>query len=180
MKVQIRQGVFETNSSSTHAISVMSYDKNSLIIPEEICFHLNSEFGWEFRKYNDRWSKADYLWLLICNKYDKSSDKDKLDDIKKHIKNVLKNAGVKTVNFETGGYINPSWNPNDDNMYMDFDGYIDHASDAYGFIDILLNDDELLLSYLFNNTSCIETGNDNSDVVVGYVDDAVVKYYKGN
>ena len=27
LKVQVRQGVFETNSSSTHAISIMSYSE---------------------------------------------------------------------------------------------------------------------------------------------------------
>ena len=27
LKVQVRQGVFETNSSSTHAISIMPYDE---------------------------------------------------------------------------------------------------------------------------------------------------------
>ena len=42
MKVQVRNGVFETNSSSTHAISVCAFDINKHEIPETVVFETDS------------------------------------------------------------------------------------------------------------------------------------------
>jgi len=36
MKVQIRQGVFETNSSSTHSLSIISKEQSDLLDKEEL------------------------------------------------------------------------------------------------------------------------------------------------
>ena len=54
MKTQIRRGVFETNSSSTHAISIMEYGDfvkedwyTAYNVPEKVKFGLQGEFGWE-------------------------------------------------------------------------------------------------------------------------------------
>lgn len=41
---QIRQNVFETNSSSTHAISIMTYDKDKLNIPKTVKFDTDMKF----------------------------------------------------------------------------------------------------------------------------------------
>lgn len=39
MKVQVRQGVFETNSSSTHSLSIISKEQSDLLDKGEIYIH---------------------------------------------------------------------------------------------------------------------------------------------
>ena len=183
MKVQIRQGVFETNSSSTHAISVAGYypeDWNlSYKVPEKIHFALDQEFGWEFDTYDDTESKAAYLWLIICDMYSDVKDLDKLKEIREHIENILHNAGVQEVTFDMGSYKECSWR-NDDSLYLDYPGYIDHSYDAYDFAKALLENDEMLLAYLLDSDSCVATGNDNDDRGINYAYDAIFSVYKGN
>ena len=182
MKTQIRQSVFETNSSSTHAISVASFypeDWNvSYKVPEKVHFALDQEFGWEFETYEDTNSKAAYLWLIICNMYNDVKDLDELKAVKAHLEKVLTNAGVKEVTFDMGKY-KESWR-NDGSMYMEYSGYIDHSYDAYEFAKTLLNNDEMLLAYLFDSDSCVATGNDNSDEEVFESKHVKWVYRKGN
>ena len=58
MKRQIRQGVFETNSSSTHAICISKdHDTSKLKLPDSVSFD-HGEFGWECRKLRHVWEKS--------------------------------------------------------------------------------------------------------------------------
>lgn len=183
MKVQIRQGVFETNSSSTHAISVAGYypeDWNpSYRVPEKIHFALDQEFGWEFETYEDTDSKAAYLWLIICDMHSDAKDLDDLKAVREHIENVLYNAGVQEVTFDMGSYKECSWG-DDGSLYLDYPGYIDHSYEAYDFAKALLENDEMLLAYLLDSDSVIGTGNDNSDEDPYESEDAKWIYRKGN
>lgn len=182
MKVQIRQGVFETNSSSTHAISVVGYfpeDWNpGYKVPEKVHFALDQEFGWEFETYDDTDSKAAYLWLIICDMHSDVKDLDKLKEVRAHIENVLHNAGVQEVTFDMGNYTE-SWR-NDGSLYLNYPGYIDHCYEAYDFAKALLENDEMMLAYLLDNDSCVATGNDNSDEDVYESAFAKWIYRKGN
>ena len=182
MKTQVRQGVFETNSSSTHAISVASFypeDWNiSYKVPEKVHFALDKEFGWEFETYEDTYSKAAYLWLIICDMYSDIKDIDKLKAAKAHIEEVLTNAGVKEVTFDMGSY-KESWR-NDGSLYLKYSGYIDHSYEAFEFAKILLEKDDMLLSYLLDSDSCVATGNDNCDEEVFESKYAKWVYRKGN
>ena len=182
MKTQIRQGVFETNSSSTHAISVASFypeDWNvSYKVPEKVHFALDEEFGWEIETYDDVDSKAAYIWLLICDMYSDIKDIDKLKVAKAHIEEVLTNAGVKEVTFDMGSY-KESWR-NDGSLYLEYSGCIDHSYEAYDFAKTLLENDEMLLAYLFDSDSCVATGNDNCDEEVFESKYAKWVYRKGN
>lgn len=183
MKVQIRQSVFETNSSSTHAISVASFfpeDWNiSYKVPDKVHFSLDREFGWEFETYDDIASKAAYLWLIICDMHSDAKDLDDLKAVKTHIEKVLTNAGVKEVTFDMGSYKECTWRK-DGSMYLDYSGYIDHSYDAHEFAKTLLENDEMLLAYLFDSDSCVATGNDNDDAEVFENKDAKWVYRKGN
>ena len=59
MNRKIRQGVFETNSSSTHSICIVK--TADIRIPASL--HLTmGEFGWECENYNDSETKASYLY----------------------------------------------------------------------------------------------------------------------
>lgn len=182
MKVQIRQGVFETNSSSTHAISVVDYypeDWNSNYkVPEKVHFSLDNQFGWEFDTYTDTDSKAAYLWLIICDMHSDVKDREELKSIRDHIESVLLNAGVQEVTFDMGKY-KESWR-DDGSLYLDYPGYIDHSYEAYDFAKVLLDNDEMLLAYLFDSCSAIGTGNDNSDEYPYESEDAKWVYRKGN
>ena len=64
MQTQIRRGVFETNSSSVHSISIIKDDfKGSL--PKKFTIDCNGEFGWEVDTYDCPISKAAYLYQAI-------------------------------------------------------------------------------------------------------------------
>ena len=176
MKIQVRQGVFETNSSSTHAISIAS-PQELFTIPETIKFTSDKEFGWEVELYDDYLSKAAYLWLTIISNYSDISYESKIIEYKEKLTEILWNAGVKNVEFDDNTYTESSWNKG--YMYLDIDGYIDHTPDIR-FIDDLIDEPELLISFLFNPNSVIETGNDNDDYSPGFRDDAVATFWKSN
>ena len=183
LKTQIRQGVFETNSSSTHAISIADYGDyvnkdwyTEYNVPEKVHFGLNHEFGWEFASHCDVESKAAYFWITCCNEYCYLDEKHNLDDIKATVTEWLTEAGVKEVTFDMGGYHECSWDK--DRMYMHFDGYIDHSD--FDFAELLLSNKKILLSYIFNTNSVVNTGNDNDDADVEYTDNAKWTFWKGN
>ena len=176
MKVQIRQGVFETNSSSTHAISICEYHSN-VELPEVIKFESNQEFGWEFENYTDVYSKANYLWLAICYMYDTPKDEDKFLEAKATLTQYLERIGVR-AEFEKIDYKESPWNP--EKRYLEMEGYIDHPEDLYEMVDALLEDPELLYGYLFNDHSMVSTGNDNDDRSIDYAENAIFSVYKGN
>ena len=73
MKRQIRSGVFETNSSSTHSIAI---PKKSVVAGEYISFSIG-KFGWE----NDCVDTANYLYTAILEQNDRDELLDKLKDI---------------------------------------------------------------------------------------------------
>jgi hypothetical protein len=174
--IQIRQGVFETNSSSTHAISICEYRSN-VELPEVVKFESNQDFGWEFENYTDVYSKANYLWLAICYKYNEPEQEDEFLNAKATLAQHLERIGVR-AEFEKLDYIESSWNP--ERSYLEMKGYIDHPGDLYEMVDALLEDPNLLYGYLFNDNSMISTGNDNDDRRIDYAENAIFSVYKGN
>lgn len=150
---QIRQNVFETNSSSTHSICVA---KNATLdIPDSLYFEFG-EFGWEHGILQSMEDKASYLYTGLMRT-------DKEEDFLKIVE-ILKEKGIE-VSYET-----------------DFDnGYIDHAYELFNFLEDVVNDTNKLMNYLFSDLSFILTGNDNSDNDVDiHVDYEYDEYYKGN
>ena len=175
--IQIRQGVFETNSSSTHAISIAPYTKD-IQVPEYFKFSHDREFGWERATYQDAETKAAYLWVAACSQYDSIKNKDTLLRIKAELTRILMEYGVKTVIFQDAEYVKSKYY--DDREYLDINGYIDHSGELDGWVDDLIDEPELVISYLFNNKSQVMTGNDNDDDGVSFTSDAVYTIYKGN
>ena len=173
--IQIRQGVFETNSSSTHAISICEFHSN-IELPEVVLFETNQDFGWEFEDYTDVYSKANYLWLAICYKYSTLGDEDELIRAKATLTQYLERIGVR-AEFEDRRYVEYDWL---DDKYIDMRGYIDHPDDLYELVDAVLERPELLYGYLFNSESMVSTGNDNSERDVSYADNAIFSVSKGN
>lgn len=62
----IRSNTFETNSSSTHSITIDTVNYKNKQIPQEITIPCG-EFGWEFKKFNDFLTKASYFLTLSQN-----------------------------------------------------------------------------------------------------------------
>lgn len=63
MKI-VRHGVFETNSSSSHSISVSDdVEKYETLYPNEdgVLVFEGGEYGWGYETYNDAESKANYV-----------------------------------------------------------------------------------------------------------------------
>lgn len=158
MKRQIRQGAFETNSSSTHALNVFNGYRNDYYIPESITVR-PGEFGWECDTYSSPEDKLAYLYTWMLGVMSKEEAQEKLTLL-------LEQAGVKEVEFENcGGY----WE----------DGYIDHSEDLYsGDLTELL--DKYFVDYVFNSASYVETGNDNDYEDVSEDPRADWSFYKGN
>lgn len=158
MKRQIRQGVFETNSSSTHSICIAK--DVELSTPDQIHFEFG-EFGWECRTLKSIEQKASYLYTgMIAEGRD--------DDFSKLLK-ILKSKGID-VSFEEKRS-NNSWD----------NGYVDHSDELKEFIDAICKDEGKFMRFLFSPLSFIITGNDNDDedvdIKVSYPCD---EYYKGN
>ena len=139
---QIRNGVFETNSSSCHSICIQK-DKN-ITLPNSIYFGIG-EYGWEF----DCVDTASYLYTLILNSGDKE---EKLNTLK----NILDKHNI-SYTFE-GAKLEEYW----DGTKGLNTGYVDHGYEAADFVEAVLNDEDLLLRCLFGADSCVYTGNDNS------------------
>lgn len=151
---QIRKGVFETNSSSTHSICIAK--DCEITIPSKIYFRFG-EFGWEEGTLQSVEEKASYLYTGLIN-CKRESD----------FENVLAILEKYNINTEC------------EKRGID-EGYIDHAGYLYQFLNDICSDEKKLLNFLFSDLSFILTGNDNSssdvDIKVNYQHD---KYFKGN
>lgn len=142
MKRQIRRSVFETNSSSTHAICISKTDVDKSSFPDHVSF-THGEFGWEVEEYSDLWSKASYLYQAICSCY----RYDEREAATNKIADMLRDYNISC-----------SFEPDKNTMWGD--GYIDHGYETKDFVEAVLNDSDKLLRYLFGN-SLVITGNDN-------------------
>lgn len=164
---QIRQNVFETNSSSTHSICIA---KNAeLTIPNALHFDFG-EFGWECDTLYTIDEKASYLYTgLIAN--NRKEDANKIFDL-------LKLKGID-VTFEEANLVESEYIKG--YFYYENAGYVDHPNELGIFLNDICSDEEKLMRYLFSDLSFIITGNDNDDedveINVSYPHD---EYFKGN
>lgn len=135
---KIRTGIFETNSSSVHCICIANYGENDFTRNVLRCE--TDEFGWEYGMYSDVYCKADYLLTMIyCS--------ERSDEYLEKLRTILSKHGIELDEKETSSY------------------YIDHCGEWENTLEVLLNNEELLMSFLFNPKSYIETTNDNDDSV---------------
>lgn len=165
LSIQVRQGVFETNSSSTHSISIPC--QTSLTIPKLIHFEIG-EFGSDTSILSSIAAKASYLYTgLAAN--------DRMKDAYDIILYLLSEGIAVTAedvvyDDEYGGMLN--------------DGYMDHANELNGFLDAIVANKDMMMRYLFSPYSFILTGSDNdysfvidNKKVMEYASDF---FYKGN
>ena len=169
MKIQIRRGVFETNSSSVHTITITK-NQNNLKFPKKLIFD-SGDYGWEHACLTTPEEKASYLWEGIISIFPDHKNKN-LTEYNKAIASItkiLKSVRVKAVfKYNNPKYIKSKF---EDYYYYEFcdkdsnvdDGYIDHSSELCTFLYDVCFDKTKLLNYLFSTESFIKTGNDNED-----------------
>jgi hypothetical protein len=152
MTIQTRQAVFETNSSSTHSLSISSSSTDlldTLPLNEQGEVVLNGgQFGWEVEDYSDAGTKASYAAIYVSDWSGKKSAefKEVLDTV------IKQQTGCSNVvyNFST------DWSSDARET-----SYIDHQSVEGGQLDYLFEDPELLRQFIFNPRSVLHTDNDN-------------------
>lgn len=167
MKIQIRRGVFETNSSSVHTLTITKNSSN-LKFPKKLIFD-SGEYGWENGHLTTAEEKASYLWEGIISVFPDHENKN-LTEYNKAIDSItkiLESVGVKAV-FK---YNNPKYKETEWGNYYEFydkkgnadDGYMDHSGELTTFLYDVCFDKTKLLNYLFSTESFVKTGNDNGD-----------------
>ena len=151
----IRNKVFETNSSSTHSVSIVSnisgiYDS---IIPDNgVITLIGGEFGWEWEKFNDATTKANYA-AVFCQDY--PQEVEMLNEVLKE------QTGAQEI----------IWNLGDRS-------YIDHQSSwsEDGEAKAIFKSKETLKNWIFNPSCWLYTGNDNEPADYNFYDHPESKY----
>lgn len=201
--IKIRKGVFETNSSSVHAISVMPMDFTDSYSERELGPYVNDpnrgypaaklifkpiDFGWEFALLDHPKQKAAYFATLaaMSASYAVSNDlsgrkraKAIRDEYGKIVEKVSKYLDSENINYKFAG------------LKFDSDGWlkegrIDHGGDALVAFDYIISSKEAFFGFMFDSQSLVWTGNDNSPVIPElkadqfYPADRVVIFEKGN
>ena len=194
MKTQIRRNIFETNSSSVHAITITNKKVNGDLAKYISCEFTVRNFGWEHVTYYDFNAKASYLWTIIVNAFLKRVDDDETETwhdgtvhqkyhyeldkeneeyikIKDTIRKALVNFGVEddrwNIRFQED-FEKTSWGSLET-------GYVDHDP-GLGFVYEIINDEDRLIRFLFSDNSKITTWNDNEWHYDGEDDDTDDSY----
>lgn len=162
MKKQIRKGMFETNSSSVHALiipRVCDRQPHGLYVSHE-------EFGWEFVRYRSPDKCISYLCQGVWDNAKTTAryvnhlkGKDVSEYVKKAVLGFVKpleDRGIEVV-FDDG-YFEPKRN---EYGWVD-EGYVDHASTLVGnIIHDLSADVDKMIRFIFGGE--LVTANDNDD-----------------
>lgn len=142
---------FESNSSSSHSLSLNtkeferdnSFDNLGLIT-------LNGgEFGWEWCKYNDAWTKTNYF--IVYHKNDPTMI-EMLKDV------IQKESGAFIEIDISDDCYEPNWS------------YIDHQSLEKAVLEEIKTKEDIR-NFIFNKKTVLITGNDNECAPYGFLDD---------
>lgn len=138
----VRSNTFETNSSSTHSITIDRVNYPNLQIPKTITIE-GSTFGWEYERFNDFVRKASYFWTLA--NYDE----------------VIRDRMLRLSELYGFDLIEPE----KDSHGWCSDTYVDHGCEHYASWiaeNPSLNTDEGLWEFLTSESCWIMLGNDNN------------------
>lgn len=183
MKKQIRLGLWETNSSSTHTVYFTSGDTQEDIseldkyIQDDGYLHIEfGEFGWEIKSYTDAYTKLQYALTMVVETECRYrpilngdatiifEETDGFKAVDSLIARVLDCAGVIVdSNMKIDTYYS-SWNEGVTMLGIDHDGYIDHQSstDDYNSLQDFLDYYNISLEkFIFDPNVVLHTDNDN-------------------
>lgn len=174
----IRKNVFETNSSSSHSLTMDAADVVTIPFSKEelrsgsILVGLG-EYGWEWHRYYSPKGKIAYLLTqLLCEQGTPSGTAESAT-AELCAENNKVAILCEVVKEHTGCYLL---------IAPDSGGYVDHESVGLGIE--LFDDKEALRKFIFSENSFVETGNDNSsprktiETDKGYSEEYYVKHYK--
>lgn len=162
---QIRQNCWETNSSSTHSLTIVNESRRENVNIDDYTefdgdgsgafVFTGGEFGWEREEYSGFRSKMQYAYTLVVQddlSFSSFDSKEIAEDypdkspqlimLEKVLKDNIK--GLNQFRYTTGYY------------------YVDHQSVDHMMRDIFESEDSLT-NFLFNCGSVFETSNDNDD-----------------
>lgn len=158
MTHQVRKSVFETNSSSSHSLTLSSTDLvdlplSPLTLRRGTLTLAMDEYGWEWHRYYTPEEKANYLFTSARGSSE-SVPHGPPEEVTKELREenpridmlcrvIEEHTGVKVL-VEPGS-----------------SGYIDHQSTGTGLE--LFNSEEELKKFLFSEDAFVQTGNDNSE-----------------
>ena len=145
--INYRHGIFETNSSSTHAMVVTS--RAPKYEPSALHFEFD-DFGWEFSVLTSMAEKAAYLYTAAVN------IRQDYKGVQQTLRELL--PGIK-LTFEK-----PRYSYYGDYKFLE-NGSVDHVGtdEQLEFVNTMLTDSDALKRYLFSEESYVVTGNDNCD-----------------
>ena len=155
---QIRKGIFETNSSSSHSISIGKGINDTSLDGKPVIEATGGEFGWGISHHRNARTKLDYLVTALFKGCKKVSDIRTSHDfdlyvklskvISDHLGATLKVIPLEQVeDWQTGKLI-------------DSFGFIDHQSDGTAH-EILRSSENRIKNYLFSTNSVLMISNDN-------------------
>lgn len=153
MLVNIRKAVFETNSSSTHSISICEDSKGILdtIVPDDSGTIVleGGQFGWEWKKYNDSLTKANYCAVFA---FEDAEQTNMLVEL------LTEHTGAKAISVLA--------------RREDYSSYIDHQSAACegGAAKEVFKSKDSLKKFIFSRDSWLFTGNDNEQAPPNFYD----------
>ena len=152
----IRNKVFETNSSSSHSISIYNATNGlyDTITPDEdgIITLTGGKFNWEWEKYNDALTKANYAAVFAMG--DQQMTDMLVEVIKEH-------TGAKDVQILCSeDYKNPN------HSYIDHQSARSEGGDAGKAFDTPAT----LKNFIFHPESWLFTGNDNDTAPLNFYD----------
>lgn len=168
MKKIVRQKVFETNSSSSHSISIVR-TLQEFELPKTIHFaiHTFSHYPYDGDDMSSLEGRANYLYSIAVWQEDEK-------EFKKHMKRLLGDK-VKLVFGRK-----PRWwqEDEDDDWNYAWDLINHHArEEAMTLYSEVMNDDALMMNYLFDDKTEVEicgdwmikgVADDEDRLVIGY------------
>lgn len=183
---QVREHIFETNSSSTHSVSirvnkhpVYTCTLHEYLDKNDHKLHMKfGEFGWGYDEYEDDYNKLQYLLTMIAEVHkndfyhpDFTSLEEyyMLDDflllesiVCDHIKECKGIVIESTIKDRS--YSNVTDKDGNPCHMIDIEGYIDHQSceDYYCLNDFLDDWDLTIEKFLFNDNVELIIDSDNS------------------
>lgn len=188
MKKQIRYGVFETNSSSTHSISIGNFEDKLLNFIQKPDYEYNEdtgefedttvydgnihvtfgEFGWQEDTYNDVYTKLIYALTMVIETEGGHYNRGKI----KSIEDYYESEGFKAIeklvrkHCHCGIVIEDSnivFHETESGGYISHNGYIDHQScEEYKSLKDFVDHYKISLEdFIFNTDITLVTDNDN-------------------
>jgi len=163
-----RIGLPETNSSSSHSVSISM--KGNLIKPGDPEFNIDIrdeilyipgdiDFGWNYFKYNTPLEKLQYVCGIFCGSIEDENNKKNIFKLKKILKKIFE---VKDVVFEWRQeyYQKISSGKNPDDVYYASPGIDHNSSDIF---EEITENTETIKNFILSRDSWLFGGNDNTD-----------------